>query len=167
MRKWLLFSTLFLILVSGCQNRKVTSLVEVNQNSIDASQESNVSETQSTQPKPTQSTDSTELINETPPSVAETVPSENTNDSSDTEKIPPAASSDDKENQPTVQENSKTSNAQDQIIIAKSEDLEDIDERTLILNEIDDLLDSTLGSLDELEADTLLDDNIVKEGGLE
>jgi hypothetical protein len=56
--------------------------------------------------------------------------------------------------------------SQDSIIIAKSKDLAEISERTLILYEIDYLLDVTLGNLEELEEDTLSDDNIIKEGGV-
>ncbi len=54
------------------------------------------------------------------------------------------------------------------VIIVKSEDLEVIDEKTKILNEIDILLDNTLGSIDTLEKDSISEDNILEkeEGGL-
>lgn len=112
MRNRLIVATLFmlLLLLSGCQDRKVTKL-----------------------------------------------PNELTED-------PPYF--EDEEPQMEAQRSSNTS-SQDSIIIAKSKDLAEISERTLILYEIDYLLDVTLGNLEELEEDTLSDDNIIKEGGTE
>lgn len=51
------------------------------------------------------------------------------------------------------------------VIIAKSENLEDIDERALMLKELDELLEDVLTTLDEVEEDDLSDDNMFDEGG--
>ncbi|PKM52102.1 MAG: hypothetical protein CVV02_03690 [Firmicutes bacterium HGW-Firmicutes-7] len=160
MQKRLIICALFILLLAGCQDRKVTKLVEVDQNSIDyKSQESDVSESILE--------NTTQNINESSRDVDGTTSSENAKASSEVTNGTPNTSFDDVKPQPDEEEYSNSSNLQKPIIIAKSEDLEDINERTLILNEIDDLLDTTLSSLEKLEEDTLSDDNIVEEGGIE
>lgn len=125
-----IFLLFALALASGCQNRKVTKIVELEKA---LSQEKET--VASTDPQiPT--TETTTLI----------YSSTEANDISDIQ--PPSSDS--------------------SVIILKSEDLEVIDEKTKILNEIDALLDNTLGNIDTLENDSISDDNILEteKGGL-
>lgn len=149
MYKWLIIGIVTLTLLSGCQDRQVVKIKEVDQGTINTQQGSKSDG--NTTPSP------------------ESLTNDSIGDSTDSEtkSTPLVTSMPDVTGDEKIPVTSNLPESENNIIVAKSEDLETIDERTQILNEIDQLLDSTLSNLDEIESDALLEENMIDEGGLE
>lgn len=138
MRKRLIIGLIITLLLSGCQARQVNKVIDQPQDI----------------PEP-----STQAITEAPTEIVESSTVTTTNESSS------EPTSENKIIQPEVSQTTVVETTKDTVIIAKSEDLNDLDERTMILNEIDALLDEALNNLDALQEDEISNDNIVTEGG--
>lgn len=149
------------LLMAGCKERQVSKIIDVATNDVtdDGVKTSDDSEdTELTEPEatvPAQEEDS----------MTEYESAENKdNPEASTTEIPKATdvnkdSTIDKVIDEEIDEKTET------VIVVKSENLEEIDERALMLKELDDLLESVLATLDEVEEDDLSEDNTFDEGG--
>lgn len=159
MGKGLIIGTLFLLLLSGCQERTVHKVADSDQSNAGLSQSVSVKEPVSPNSSKT-SGESAQVIAEPIDPIASEQPSDMPN------TAPETASDSTSDSENVINQDDNAPDIEEPIIIAKSEDLSDLDETTIILNEIDDLLDQTLNNLDQLEEDTLSNDNIVTQGGI-
>lgn len=148
----LILCTVFILLLTGCQGRTTRQLIDTESlippTTQLSSQEVNTVDDQAI-PEVTTTKGSEEVLEITTTNTDMNTPTEATVLSSE-----------------NASKDSEVTESSQSIIVAKSEDLNEIDERTMILNEIDALLDRTLNSLDQLEEDAISDENIVQEGGL-
>ncbi len=132
MRKCFILGSILLLILTGCQDRKVNRLIDIQE--------------------------------DTTLEISTTVVDAETTEELTISAIPNEKIETTQTEVPNTQAAATTTEAEP-IIVAKSEDLNDQNATTIILNEIDALLDETLNSLDKMENDTITD-AYIEEGGL-
>ncbi|PKM57304.1 MAG: hypothetical protein CVU98_06810 [Firmicutes bacterium HGW-Firmicutes-3] len=142
---------LTMLLVVGCKERQVTKVMDVTINGITGEEVTadDQKESEKIEPKEATSTSEEETITQY----------ESVENSNEPEAPSTKASELDEPSNEVIDEKKET------VIIAKSENMEDIDERALMLKELDELLEDVLTTLDAVEEDDLSDDNMFDEGG--
>lgn len=152
-----------LLLISGCKNRQVKQLIELPSTTDSISSDID--------------SDSINTDNQEEPFVdTSTQSGSGTNDTSDSDSDSDSASASTSDSTELTMEASQTatsvSTSSDQstetpsstplttspVIIAESVNIDDVDERAMILNELDSLLNSVLTSLDDLDENPITED---------
>ncbi|PKM69097.1 MAG: hypothetical protein CVU95_00500 [Firmicutes bacterium HGW-Firmicutes-2] len=140
-----------MLLVVGCRERQVTKVIDVTTNGLTGEEVTgkDQKESETIEPKEVTSTSEVEAITQY--------------ESVDNSKEPETPSEKVLEVEESIEE--VIDEKIETVIVAKSENLEDIDERALMLKELDELLEDVLTTLDAVEDDDISNDNMFDEGG--
>jgi hypothetical protein len=140
-----------MLLVVGCRERQVTKVIDVTTNGLTGEEVTAKDQKKSETIEQKEATSTPEV---------ETITQYESVDKSEEPETPPTKVLEIVEpTEEVIDEKIET------VIIAKSENLEEIDERALMLKELDTLLEDVLTTLDAVEDDDLSDDNMFDEGG--
>jgi len=152
----LLLFSIISILMTGCKERQITKVIDVTEHDL-ASDKIIIKDDQENieliEPE-----DGTNTIKEDAITQYESTEDHDNSETSTTKDLEEEAIVDDLTNN-VIDEKAET------VIVAKSENLEEIDERALMLKELDELLEDVLTTLDAVEDDDLSDENLFDEGG--
>lgn len=145
-----------LLLMAGCKERQVTKVMNVPEQDLAIDEATPIDVQKAIEPiesiEPDETTETVEEDSESDEKKDENeAPSTKTSD--EVEEVIDSSSDE------IIDEKAET------VIVAKSENLEEIDERALMLKELDALLEDVLTKLDAVEEDDLSDDNLFDEGG--
>lgn len=174
MKKTLYYFFIFCIIVtafSGCKNRQVTPIVDPTDITSEQNSDTtkNTSEHIGSNASVQTTTDSTPSLNEvtSPPAVStgasqtqvtseaiSTVSPSATN-TQPTSETPATTDSDSSTQTPSPDTAPPVST---NIIVAESENLDDVDERAILLNELDAMLSNVLTTLDDMEENPITED---------
>jgi len=152
----LLLFSIMSILMTGCKERQITKVMDVTEHDL-ASDKIIITDDQENT-EPIELEDGTNTIKEDAITQYESTEYNDNSETSTTKDLEEEAIVDDLTNN-VIDEKAET------VIIAKSGNLEEIDERALMLKELDELLEDVLTTLDAVEDDDLSDDNLFDEGG--
>lgn len=179
MKRYVLILLCMLLLLpysTGCKNRQVTSLIDpstkgspltADDTSSDtlndslSSSETKIDSSLSDSPAEESSLDNTgsttsdsdpDASDNTDSSSVSALPGKDNVNPDQSETTTSTPSSD------TTTNSGSTTTTQDPVVIAESENLDDVDERAMILNELDALLNDVLTSLDELDENPITED---------
>jgi hypothetical protein len=144
----LLLLAITLLLVVGCKERQITKVMNVPEHDLAIDEATPIDVQKAIEPiEP--------IVPIEPEEMAKIIEEDSESDVNKDEIEAPSIKPSDE----VIDEKTET------IIVAKSENLEEVDERALMLKELDALLEDVLTKLDAVEEDDLSDDNLFDEGG--